>query len=207
MEPLEKILHAAADLFSRYGFKTITMDDISRRAGISKKTLYQHFANKGEVVNESVIWYQNKISSECQLLVADSENAIDAIFRTQIHLDSTLKQLHPMVIMDMQRYYPEAYTLFRNQLMEVDVALIKNLLEDGIQAGLFRPDIHTDILARFRIETCMLINQQNMMVHDGYPLSLVSQVICEHFLHGLTTPKGEQYLNQNKSKLINSLTP
>lgn len=207
MEPLEKILHAAADLFSRYGFKTITMDDISRRAGISKKTLYQHFANKVEVVNESVTWYQSQVSAQCRALVEESENAIDAIFRTQVFLDNTLKQLHPMVIMDMQRYYPEAYQLFHKQLMEVDVTLIKNLLEEGIREGLFRPDIHTDILARYRIETCMMINQQNLMVQQDYSLIQVSQVICEHFLHGLTTRKGEEYLNQNKSKLINAATP
>src|SRR5690606_31447031 len=115
MEPLEKILHAAAELFSRYGFKTITMDDISRRAGISKKTLYQHFANKVEVVNESVSWYQTKVTEECRKRVEESENAIDAIFRTQVYLNFTLKQLHPMVIMDMQRYYPEAYQLFRTK--------------------------------------------------------------------------------------------
>ena len=56
MEPLAKILSVSAELFGQYGFKSITMDDIARRAGISKKTLYMHFANKNEVVNESVVW-------------------------------------------------------------------------------------------------------------------------------------------------------
>ncbi|MGZ3753046.1 MAG: TetR/AcrR family transcriptional regulator, partial [Mucilaginibacter sp.] len=62
MEPLHKILSVSVELFSQYGFKAITMDDIARRAGISKKTLYQHFANKEEVVNESVLWYKTHMS-------------------------------------------------------------------------------------------------------------------------------------------------
>ncbi len=206
MEPLEKILLVASELFSRYGFKSITMDDISRRAGISKKTLYQHFANKAEVVSEAVSWYQNQITEECRKRIRESENAIDAIFRTQVYLDTTLQQLHPMILMDLQRYYPEAYVLFQTKIQEVDVAIVRQLLEEGMASGLFRKDIHADLLARLRIETCLLLTQPNMMIDQGYTLPQVSQAICEHFLHGVTTPKGEAYLNQNKSKLQNSIT-
>jgi len=81
MEALTKILSSAVELFTQYGFKAITMDDISRRAGISKKTLYQHFANKDEVVNESVIWYKSHATDNCTAVLEGSENAIEVMVR------------------------------------------------------------------------------------------------------------------------------
>src|SRR4051794_2733794 len=109
MEPLTKILSASAELFSQYGFKTITMDDIARRAGISEKTLYQHFANKQEVVNESVLWYKNNTTQNCTAAIEGSENAIEAMVRMLAFFDTMHKRINPMAIFEMQRFFPEAY--------------------------------------------------------------------------------------------------
>src|ERR1700761_956520 len=124
MEPLTKILSASAELFSQYGFKTITMDDIARRAGISKKTLYQHFANKQEVVNESVLWYKNNTSETCMAVLDGAENAIDAMVRMMAFFDKMHKKINPMAIFEMQRFFPEAYKTFRDLLIERDVVMM-----------------------------------------------------------------------------------
>ena len=108
MEPLIKILSASAELFSQYGFKTITMDDIARRAGISKKTLYQHFANKQEVVNDSVIWYKNQMTELCNVTLTNAENAIEAMVRMMAYFDTMNKRINPMAIFEMQRFFPDA---------------------------------------------------------------------------------------------------
>src|SRR3954464_5509418 len=112
MEPLQKILSASAELFSQYGFKTITMDDIARRAGISKKTLYQHFANKQEVVNESVTWYKTQMTTNCGMVINDAENAIEAMVKMLAFFDNMNKRINPMALFEMQRYFPEAYKTF-----------------------------------------------------------------------------------------------
>src|ERR1700744_5689810 len=109
MEPLTKILSASAELFSQYGFKTITMDDIARTAGISKKTLYQHFANKQEVANESVLWYKNNTAEAWMAALDGSENAIEAIVRMLAFFDDMQKRINPMAMFEMQRFFPEAY--------------------------------------------------------------------------------------------------
>src|SRR3954463_9389796 len=112
MEPLVKILSASIELFSQYGFKTITMDDIARRAGISKKTLYQHFANKQEVVQESVVWYKNRMTENCSSVLMDAENAIEAMVKMLAFFDSMNKRINPMAMFEMQRFFPEAYKTF-----------------------------------------------------------------------------------------------
>ena len=51
MEVKEYIVEEADKLFCQYGFKSVTMDDIAKHLGISKKTIYQHFSDKNELVN------------------------------------------------------------------------------------------------------------------------------------------------------------
>lgn len=202
MEPLEKILSASVELFSQYGFKTITMDDVARRAGISKKTLYQHFANKQEVVNESVIWYKNNSTASCEANLENTENAIEGMVRIMAFFDEMHKRINPMAVFEMQRFYPEAYKTFRDMLEDRDVVLIRENILQGIKEELYRADINPDLLARYRLETSLLILQPNLMVNDRNSLMSVALEIAEHFLYGIMTPKGEKLYQKYKAKYI-----
>lgn len=202
MEPLEKILGASAELFSQYGFKTITMDDIARRAGISKKTLYQHFANKDEVVKESVVWYKKKTSENCEANLKDAQNAIEGMVRLLAFFDEMHKRINPMALFEMQRYFPEAYKTFRDMLLDRDVMLLRDNILQGIKEGLYREEVNPDLMARYRLETSMLVLQPNLMVNDRNNLMTVALEIGEHFLYGIMTPKGEKLYQKYKEKYL-----
>ena len=202
MEPLTKILTASAELFSQYGFKTITMDDISRRAGISKKTLYQHFANKHEVVQESVVWYKDQMSCNCEEVLKDSENAIEAMVKMMAFFDSMNKRINPMAIFEMQRFFPEAYKTFRDMLQERDVVMMRDNILQGIKEGLYREDLNADLLARFRLETSLLVLQPSLLVNDRNDLMSVALEIAEHFLYGIMNAKGEKLYQKYKAKYL-----
>jgi AcrR family transcriptional regulator len=202
MEPLTKILSASAELFSQYGFKTITMDDIARRAGISKKTLYQHFANKPEVVQESVVWYKNNTSNSCAEVLKDSENAVEAMVKMLAFFDTMNKRINPMALFELQRFFPDAYAKFRELLAERDVAMIRDNMLQGIKEGYYRADINADLLARYRLETSLLILQPNLLVNDRNSLLSVALEIGEHFLYGIMTARGEELYQKYKAQYL-----
>jgi len=202
MEPLNKILSASIELFRQYGFKTITMDDIARRAGISKKTLYQHFANKQEVVNESVVWYKSSMTDNCAAILKDADNAIEAMVRMLAFFDNMHKQMNPMALFEMQRFFPEAYKTFRDLLVEKDVVLMRDNILQGIKEGLYREEINADLMARYRLESSLLILQPNLLVSDRHGLLSVALEIGEHFLYGIMTPKGEKLYQKYKEKYL-----
>ncbi len=203
MEPLEKILTSSAELFSQYGFKTITMDDIARRSGISKKTLYLHFANKEEVVNESITWYKNNTTNACMNVLNSASNPVEAMVQMLAFFDNTFKRINPMALFELQRYYPEAYKNFREMLLEKDVELMKENLKDGIAKGYYRDDIDADLLAKYKIETSIMIMQPNQMVRDNHSITSVAMEIGEHFMYGIMTHKGEKLYKEYKEKYIN----
>lgn len=178
------------------------MDDIARRAGISKKTLYQHFANKQEVVKESVIWYKNYTRENCEATLMGTENAIEGMVRMLAYFDGLHKRINPMALFEMQRFFPDAYKTFRDMLMERDVLMIRDNIVQGIKEGLYREEIDADLMARYRLETSMLILQPNLLVSDRNSLITVAMEIGEHFLYGIMTTKGEKLYQKYKAQYL-----
>lgn len=207
MEALEKILSSSIELFSQYGFKSITMDDIARRAGISKKTLYQHFANKQEVVNESVTWYKNNTTDNCSCVLQGADNAIEAMVKILAFFDKIHREMNPMAMFEMQRFFPEAYKKFRDLLLEQDVAMVRDNILQGIKEGLYREGLNAELLGRYKIETSLMALHPNLLVNDRTGLMSVALEIGEHFMYGIMTPKGiEQYVTYKEKYLKNATT-
>lgn len=206
MDTLTKILITASDLFRQYGFKIITMDDISRRAGISKKTLYQHFANKPEVVQEAIIWYKSLLMQKCRKELADSENAIEAMVRCMKVLDIAHSQSHPLIMLELERYYPESFIYLKESLLAEDVKYIYENLLSGISTGLYRKEIKADFLARYRMEISLLSFYPNLMMNNKYTLPLVSHDISEHFLYGILSEKGIRIYKENKENYLQKVS-
>lgn len=204
MDTLTKILSASAELFRQYGFKTITMDDIARRAGISKKTLYQQFANKQEVVMESVAWFKGQMYDQCKAAMEESDNAVEAMVRIMSNFDQMHRQINPIALLDLERYYPQTFQQFRTKMLENDIVAVRENIEEGIRTGLYRADLNADFMARYRMEISLLILHPNLLVNERHDMPMVGQELSEHFLYGIMTPKGiklyikykEQYLKQ-----------
>lgn len=206
MEPLTKILSASAELFRQYGFKTITMDDIARRAGISKKTLYQHFANKNEVVNESITWFQCHVSDNCLSIMTSAENAIEGMVRVMGMFDQVLANMNPLGMLELERYYPDAFKKFKSNMLEKDIEAIKNNIVWGMQEGLYRDGLNADFMARYRMEISMLVLHPNLMINTRNDLQFVMHEVSEHFLYGIMTPKGEKLYQKYKEQYLKQVS-
>ena len=202
MEHLTHVLNIATDLFRHYGFKTITMDDIARRAGISKKTLYQHFANKQEVVNESVQWYYNQVFEQCTNIIATSENAIEAMVRIMQLVEEMCQQVNPLAMLELQRFFPQGYKIFREQIIAKDVEEMRKNIVQGIEEGYYRAEVNPLLMAMFHIETTLMLFQSSELSIGKYELHYVNHEVMEHFMYGIMTPKGIALYQQYKEAYL-----
>lgn len=201
MDPLEKILAASAELFKKYGFKTITMDDIARRAGISKKTLYQHFANKNEVVSESLLWYGGQVCNECSAAMSGAADAVEGMLKSMNFFDQIHRQLNPIALLELERFYPEGFKVFKKKILEKDVEVIKQNLLQGIEEGLYRTEINTDFMARYRIEISFLAFNSQFLIENRDDMQRAARLLSEHFMHGIMTPKGVKVFLKHKESI------
>lgn len=198
MELRDRILKEADDLFCKFGVKRITMDDIAKQLGMSKKTIYQHFKDKNELVHVLV---QDLCQRDMRCLDLNAEkasNAIEQVFLIVTHLQEMLSKMNPMIFYDLQKYHPETWALmktFRYSYMRD--SLLMNL-KWGIEEGYFRAELNVELIATLRIEQVDMIFNQIVFPPGKYMLTDVLTEITEHFLYGLCTLKGHKLINKYK---------
>jgi AcrR family transcriptional regulator len=197
-----KILETAGRLFLRYGVKSISMDDIARELAISKKTIYQLFTDKNEIVCLIAKRFFKDQKEEFDAIMIEAENAIERLYMATIKARELFAKINPYILFDIKKYYQDAWVLYldyeKNVMFEGTIAI----LEEGIKEGLFRPDINVKILATLRVEEVKLAFDQMIFPDDDFSFREVQMQILEHFFYGIVTEKGYAMLNEYKKNTV-----
>ena len=199
MDVKEYIIAESDKLFCQYGFKSVTMDDIAKQLGMSKKTIYSHFSDKNEIVN---IVIEIKLNSQ-KCLIRDTiecaENAVHEVFFAVTNMKEQLSNMNPTLFYDLQKYHPKAWIYFKDFREKHLFTTIHENLIRGINEGYYRDDIKTDILTQMRLEQIDLIFSNSSGYTNGkYGLAQVMAELTEHFLYGICTLKGHKLINKYK---------
>lgn len=151
-EELKNILKRVSQLFMRYGIKSVTMDDISHELGISKKTLYQHVKDKGELVS-LIIDMEFEEKETCFTTIEWTYvNAIDELYEVHKIVNMILKEYSPSSVYDLKKYYPEVYMKMHFMRREKLMENILDNLKKGKAEGLYRPDINEMLIAKLQVQ-------------------------------------------------------
>ena len=211
MEQLEqldikkKILKAAENLFMKYGVRSISMDDISRHLSVSKKTLYQHFADKEDIVSMTCQAHIDTIVGQMQEITRGAKNAIDELAKIFMCLKQNTEDTNPSLLFDLQKYHPKAWTVWINHKNKfIRESVIRNLRQ-GIEEGYYRPELNVEIIASMRIELVQLPFDDNVFPTSRYKIAEVQMQIFDHFVHGIVTDKGRKLYQKYKETSGNGL--
>lgn len=198
MEARERILEAAQELFFRFGIKSVTMDDIAKHLAISKKTIYQYFEDKDQIVvtltREDLLNHQKQFKS----VQEEASNPIEEIMEMMKHVATIFSQMNPNVFYDMQKYHPQAWQKFREFKENCILQLVEENLKRGIKEGLYRSDFNPRIIAKVRIEQIEMGINPAVFPPDKFNISEVQVCLMDHFLHGIATLKGHKLINKYK---------
>ncbi len=196
MEVENKILKKANEMFMTYGIKSVTMDDISRANGISKKTLYQYVDNKSDLLNK-VLVLQNE-EEKCALIACKDQasHAIEEVILISRHVKNLLQSINPSTIYDLQKYYIEHWNLMRSLHEKYVFNLIKDNLKVGIKEGLYRDDMNIDIVAKLYGGTSHLILDTNLFPIDKYIRTDLHREMVRYHLHAIVSDKGHDVLEE-----------
>jgi TetR/AcrR family transcriptional regulator, cholesterol catabolism regulator len=186
----ERILAQAADLFVNSGIKAITMDDISREAGVSKRTIYENFKDKDELLRSCLMYMDSIHEKETGGLIAEAKNTVDLVFSFLKHGVSALNRVNPLFFADLKRYH---YRVWKETYLinyEKNLSRSCTLLKKGINEGLFRKDIDIEIVAKLLHEQIRIMSDEQVFPSDKYSKTIVFEHILINFLRGIATPKG-----------------
>lgn len=195
----ERIIQGGEELFLQAGIKSVTMDDVAKHLGMSKKTIYHFFSDKNELVMALVKKKLDEDECQIKLIMQNSANVIEEMINMMKCSEEIFSRINPIVIHDLQKYHPEAWSQFQKFKSEVLVKTLEELLTKGIQQGFIRPDIDVKILAKMRVNQVeMGFNTSIFSVAEFSPWKVQSQLM-EHFNYGVCTLKGHKLLDQYRN--------
>jgi len=184
----------------RYGIRSVSMDDIAEQLGVSKKTLYQYFADKDELVDAVLADEVKNGQQNCIGSFTQSRDAVDEIFLTMDFITEQFRNMNPMVLYDLQKFHYSAFQKFLKYKNEFLLDVIRKNMERGIKEELFRPEINVDVISKFRLETMMMAFNMDIFPPRKYNLADVTREIIEHYLYGLSTLKGHKLILKYKQE-------
>lgn len=196
MEVKERILSKAADLFMRYGIRSITMDEIAAQLGISKKTIYQFFTDKDDMVSAVIDVEIKKNETDCISYQQKSENAVHHIFVALESLEEMLKYMNPLMLYDLEKHHPRAFKNLKEYKYEFLYKITMENLQTGIKEELYRNDIQLDIVTKCRIESAFLVFNLDLFPHSKYNVTEVNYELAMLFLHGVVSEKGKKLIDK-----------
>ncbi|WP_375443451.1 TetR/AcrR family transcriptional regulator [uncultured Fibrella sp.] len=199
----EKILSESEKLLWKYGVRTITMDDIARRLGISKKTIYQHFTDKEDIVYHVVSHHLTNEICEVDKILEIAENPVEEMILVSDMMRQHADAVNPSLLVDIQRYYPKAWAAFLEHKENRIIKDIMASLQRGVEQGLYRADIDLETMARLRVELIQLGFDDRVFPHAKDIMALQDQLL-HHFVRGILTDAGFVAYNQSIDKLKKS---
>jgi TetR/AcrR family transcriptional regulator, cholesterol catabolism regulator len=198
----DNIVLKSRNLFLKYGIKSVAMDDIARELGISKKTLYQHFETKNDLI-KSVAEYN--LANDIQMvgkIQSTAKDAIDEMFLVASHVIEEIMSIQsPTLIFDLQKYYPEMWQLFEHFQNEQISNHIRQNIERGIKEGLYRAEVNATIISKIYAGSSLCVIDEKMFSQKEFDKVKLFKEFFVYHIRGLATAKGLKLLEKRLETL------
>jgi AcrR family transcriptional regulator len=189
------ILETSNELFLNLGFKSVTMDEIAKKMGVSKKTIYKYFENKTELVAAVTDYMFDTVSCGIEGICALQMNPIEEIFSIKRLVMKHLKDEKSSPQYQLQKYYPKIYASLTQKQFHIMQVCVVNNLKQGIEKGLYRTHIDLEFISRIYFNGMVGIKNKDLFPLTDYSMNTLMNHYLEYHLRGIATEKGLQELN------------
>lgn len=192
----EELLENISDLFLKYGLRSTSMEDICTHLKISKKTLYQLFSNKDDIVEQVMVYRRNNYHTQQQLKKLRQLDAIHMMLNIRDHIIENFNSRLPANLFDFKKYHPEVYKKANKIDQEAIQALFNEIINKGIQEGNFRSSINQEVQVYLFVKQMLILSEPELISEIKYPIATIVSTIVENTLRSFVTPQGQEILEE-----------
>lgn len=197
----KELLRKIGELYQMYGIKSVTMDDVARQLGVSKKTIYQYFSDKEELVNNVVEFMMHERQVCFSEMFSDKHNAIEELLKVNEFIIKMRQKHNPSMFFDLQKYFPKIHEKFmRHNWEKMYDAVLTNIIK-GKNEGLYRKEMNGEIIAKIHLSRIMSIFENNKIfsIEELSSLEFMNEAFNYH-LRGMANEKGIKVLEELLNK-------
>jgi AcrR family transcriptional regulator len=198
METQEKILKSALHLFFNHVIKRVTMDDIAKDLGISKKTIYLFFKEKDDLINqlcEFEMLNQERYFADAN---KQAKDPIHEIFLISKKIEQMMHNINPVFFIDLKKFHPIAFERFQNFKQHCAYKNLLNNIKKGKEIGLYRADIDEEFTANYRMSQMDMLMFGNYFSFERISFNQTHQLLLDLFVYSICTVKGHKLINNYK---------
>jgi len=193
---IENILDKVFEMYNRYGIKSVTMDDVAGMLGMSKKTLYQFFKDKNELVEKVVERVlENKECLQREVHNKDL-NALEEIFELAQIMNDHIKNYNPAMDYDLRKYYPALHQKISEIRRQRMYQSVSQNLKKGIKNGLYRQEMDVDIITKIFVSRVELSLDNPVFEREEITSFKVFIEMMIYHLHGICNSKGLKIIEE-----------
>ena len=197
----EEIVKESTTLFLKYGFKSVTMDEIAQHMRISKKTIYNHFPNKEQLVEESAIAHFEFIIDRIKTISNQAKDPIIELYQLKKEATQHLSNEKNSPQYQLQKFYPKIYVGLKKREFRELGKFFSNSIRKGINTGLFRPDLDVDFVTRIFFNGIRGISDIELFPIENYKIDHLMIAFSEYHLRAISTSVGIEKLEKYKQEL------
>ncbi len=205
MTEYQNIIENSARMFKIYGIKSVTMDDIATKMGISKKTLYQHISDRNDLIGRVLENEYLTITHQIGGLHAESQNALEQLIKFYLLLIKYLKQISPSAITDLQKQYPQHYQSSKNKFKILIKETLEKLIKQGKTEGLIRLDADEKVISQLHTDKIEQYKASFEKTDESLLNKTFYKEMIDYYLRGLISKQGEPVLHQLLTEFDNYL--
>jgi TetR/AcrR family transcriptional regulator, cholesterol catabolism regulator len=200
---LQELLAKIGAMFLEFGIRNLNMDDISRNLKISKKTLYQYFKSKEDLIEKLFEYDELRWNAEFRKIDANQLNAIDIMLFASSMVAKELKdQLNPKLKFELKKYYEPIYQRFWSRKQNHILENISKNIRKGIEEGLYRADVNVELTASLYVRNLIEVNNQDFCMIKNTSFEQVFEVMFETHIRAIATPEGIAYFERRKAEIL-----
>ena len=191
------------DLMMRIGPQSVTMDMVARECGISKRTLYETFPNKHDLICDVIKFNQEASNAKFVEIFEQSSNSFEALMGVYTVARDFIQKTSQVFLTDIKRLYPEAFNEYKNQEISHILSLAK-IIRQAKDEGLALPGIKCKIAAFLLTNNMKNLHNMQDFPFPEYTAAEVFDGAFLNFMRGIATTKGQEIIEDYVVKnLIN----
>ncbi len=187
---LVDILERVRELFFKYGVRSVSIEDICRDLGFSKKKLYQHVASKNELVTKLLELERQNFEIIFDRNNFDGINAIDILLTVSREIGERFWDISPSMTFDLKKYYPDVYHKHIEERIEFISQKIQINIQKGISQGMYRDDLSIELVARLYIRRLIDLHNPEFFPAEKFSFLTLFDTMFDNFIRGISNEKG-----------------
>jgi hypothetical protein len=197
----QQFIADALSVFMKYGIKSVTMDDLARHLGMSKKTIYTFVKDKNDLITKGLDLQHCKETMVMEGICCKGLNAIDEMFEIGHFIQGMLSELHPSIHYDLEKYHGEAFKMMMNKHEVSIYNCISGNLNKGLKEGLYRKDLNVDVIAKLYTKRVDNVFDSELFPPEEIAFSEVYAIMFRYHILGVASPEGAAYLEKKWKKI------